>query len=134
MHPISPFLMFSGERHGLAKPAVEFYVALFPNSVIDSIAFYGPGEFGPEGSVKVARFTLNGQPFMAIDSSAPHTFNFTPSLSLYIDCSNDAELEQLYAALSQGGQALMPLDNYGFSRRFGWVSDRFGVSWQLNLP
>jgi predicted 3-demethylubiquinone-9 3-methyltransferase (glyoxalase superfamily) len=63
-----------------------------------------------------------------------HGFTFTPSLSLFVDCESEADLERIFAALSEGGGVLMPLGNYGFSRRFGWVNDRFGVSWQLNLP
>jgi uncharacterized glyoxalase superfamily protein PhnB len=54
-------------------------------------------------------------------------------MSLFVNCTSDAELEQAFEQLSAGGEVLMPLDNYGFSQRFGWVNDRFGVSWQLNL-
>lgn len=61
-----------------------------------------------------------------------HAFNFTPSMSLFVDCENEEEISHLYNALSAGGAVLMPLGNYGFSPRFGWVNDRFGVSWQLN--
>jgi predicted 3-demethylubiquinone-9 3-methyltransferase (glyoxalase superfamily) len=81
-----------------------------------------------------AAFTLNGQPFMAIDSAAAHPFNFTPSVSLFVDCESEEELARLFGALSEDGQVLMGLDNYGFSLRFGWTNDRFGVSWQINLP
>ena len=54
-------------------------------------------------------------------------------MSLFVECEDDAELSRVFAVLSEGGQVLMPLDDYGFSTRFGWVADRFGVSWQLNL-
>ena len=70
---------------------------------------------------------------MCIDSPAKHAFTFTPSHSFFVECESDAEIERLAAALGAEGKVLMPLDNYGFSRRFSWVSDRFGVSWQLNL-
>jgi len=63
-----------------------------------------------------------------------HQFTFTPSISLFVDCDSETELEELFSRLSAGGAVLMPLDNYGFSTRFGWVNDRFGLSWQLNLP
>ena len=63
-----------------------------------------------------------------------HAFDFTPSLSLFVDCADEAELERLFASLSDGGVVLMPLGDHGFSAGFGWVNDRFGVSWQLNLP
>jgi predicted 3-demethylubiquinone-9 3-methyltransferase (glyoxalase superfamily) len=59
---------------------------------------------------------------------------FTPAVSIHIDCEDLQEIGRLFTALSETGEVLMPLDNYGFSEKFGWVSDRFGVSWQLNLP
>jgi predicted 3-demethylubiquinone-9 3-methyltransferase (glyoxalase superfamily) len=84
--------------------------------------------------VKRADFTLAGHDMICIDSPVKHAFTFTPSVSIFIDCDDEAELERAYQALSTGGRALMPLGNYGFSKKFGWVNDRFGVSWQLNLP
>jgi predicted 3-demethylubiquinone-9 3-methyltransferase (glyoxalase superfamily) len=98
------------------------------------ITRYGAEGPGPEGSVLHAVFALAGQRFMAIDSHVHHEFGFTPSMSLWVECADEAEIDRLYAALSEGGQALMPIGSYGFSRRFGWVNDRFGVSWQLTLP
>jgi predicted 3-demethylubiquinone-9 3-methyltransferase (glyoxalase superfamily) len=68
------------------------------------------------------------------DSFVKHDFTFTPATSLFVDCASEAEQERLVAALCEGGMTYMPLGNYGFSRRFAWVGDRFGVSWQLNLP
>jgi len=62
-----------------------------------------------------------------------HAFTFTPSMSIFVDCENEAELHEAFKQLSEGGKVLMPLDSYGFSSKFWWVSDRFGVSWQLNL-
>ena len=78
-------------------------------------------------------FTLCGREFMCSDSPIEHGFSFTPSSSTFVDFDSAAELERVFDVLSEGGQILMPLDNYGFSRRFGWLNDRFGVSWQLNL-
>jgi predicted 3-demethylubiquinone-9 3-methyltransferase (glyoxalase superfamily) len=68
---------------------------------------------------------------MCTDSSVRHAFDFTPSSSLFVECGSEAELERLAAALGENGQ--VPLGDYGFSKRFVWVNDRFGVSWQLNL-
>ena len=68
-----------------------------------------------------------------MDSAAPHAFTFTPAMSLFVECESEEEIRRLYSALSNAGQVLMPLDDYGFSKQFGWVNDRFGVSWQLNL-
>jgi predicted 3-demethylubiquinone-9 3-methyltransferase (glyoxalase superfamily) len=71
--------------------------------------------------------------FAATDSPAVHAFDFTPSMSIFVECDNEAELDRVFAALSDGGKTLMPLNNYGFSKKFGWCNDRFGVSWQINL-
>jgi predicted 3-demethylubiquinone-9 3-methyltransferase (glyoxalase superfamily) len=113
---------------------MSFYVSLFRDSQITRVERYGPGEPGPEGSVKRAELTLAGHRLTCIDSPIKHAFTFTPSMSLFVECEDEAELDAAFACLSAGGTALMPLGNYGFSRKFGWVQDRFGVSWQLNLP
>ena len=121
--------MFDGD----AEQAMNFYVSLFPDSAIQHVAKYGPGEHGAEGSVKVASFTLGGREFLCIDSPVKHDFSFTPSMSIFVECESEAELKDAFARLAEGGAVLMPLNNYGFSAQFGWVKDRFGVSWQLNL-
>ncbi|MBB6484706.1 VOC family protein [Rhizobium lusitanum] len=133
MKDILTFLMFSGDNHGQARAAIDFYVSLFPQSHIERLDLYGPGKGQPEGAVKTVWFTLNGRRYMAIDSAAPHAFNFTPSMSLFVECETEQEIDQLHAALSDGGQELMPPGDYGFSRRFCWLNDRYGVSWQINL-
>jgi len=125
---ITTFLMFDGK----AEEAMTFYVSLFAGARILTVERYGKGEMGPEGSVKLATFDLAGQMFMCIDSPAKHAFTFTPSMSLFVDCG-ELEIDTLFARLSEGGHVLMPLAEYPFSRRFGWVSDMFGVSWQLRL-
>ncbi|MEU6999748.1 VOC family protein [Nonomuraea sp. NPDC046570] len=127
---ITTFLMFEGT----AEEAVTFYTSLFDDAEIRTITRYGAEGPGAEGSVQLALFTLAGQEYLAIDSSMPHDFTFTPAVSLYVQCDSEEEIERLYAALAEKGQPLMPLNSYGFSRRFGWTNDRFGVSWQLNLP
>ena len=127
---VTTFLMFEGA----AEEAMNFYVSLFAGSEIQQVTRYGPGEQGAEGSVKHATFRLGGQDFACIDSPVKHGFSFTPAISLFVDCESEAELEEAYRQLSAGGGVLMPLGHYGFSTRFGWVNDRFGVSWQLNLP
>jgi predicted 3-demethylubiquinone-9 3-methyltransferase (glyoxalase superfamily) len=70
---------------------------------------------------------------ICIDSPVKHAFTFTPAMSLYAECESEAEFNAAFGQLSEEGTVLMPSDNYGFSRRFGWVNDRYGVSWQLNL-
>ena len=118
---------------GTAEDAMNFYVSVFSNSKVNAVAKYGPNEPGPEGSIKWATFTIGGYELICIDSPINHGFTFTPSMSIFVTCADDSELNEAYNQLSSGGQVLMPLDNYGFSQKFGWVKDRFGVSWQLNL-
>jgi predicted 3-demethylubiquinone-9 3-methyltransferase (glyoxalase superfamily) len=129
MQKIMTFLMFEGR----AEEAMNFYISLFKDSEVVNIVRYGPNEAGPEGSVLNAVFTLNGQAYMCIDSYMQHQFTFTPAISLFVTCETEAEIDQLFARLSQGGEVLMPLDAYPFSQKFGWTADRFGVSWQLSL-
>jgi predicted 3-demethylubiquinone-9 3-methyltransferase (glyoxalase superfamily) len=131
MTKATPFLMF---QHGKAQAALDFYVETVPGSRIVSIERFGAEGPGPEGTVLRAYVEIAGQSVMAHDSFVTHGFDFTPSWSFFLDCTDEAETDRLFAALSEGGQVLMPLDNYGWSRRFGWVSDKFGVSWQINLP
>ncbi|WP_037274943.1 VOC family protein [Kibdelosporangium aridum] len=126
---IHTFLMFEGK----AEEAMTFYTSLFDDAEIVSISRYGADGPGKEGSVVQAIFTLAGQQYMCIDSPAAHAFTFTPSVSLFVNCADEAEIDRLYAALSEGGGVLMALGDHGFSKKFGWINDRFGVSWQLNL-
>jgi len=70
---------------------------------------------------------------VAIDSLFSHEFTFTPAISLYVKCDTPEEIDELFSKLSEGGQVLMPLDKYPFSNKFGWLNDKFGVSWQLNF-
>ncbi|HEX4534083.1 MAG TPA: VOC family protein [Rhizomicrobium sp.] len=126
---VATFLMFTGK----CEEAITFYTSLITNSKIGNIERWGAGGPGKEGSVMRAAFTLNGVDFMATDSPAVHAFDFTPSMSIFVECDNEAELDRVFAALSDGGKILMPPGNYGFSRKFGWCNDRFGVSWQINL-
>ena len=117
---------------GTAEAAMNFYVDLFPRSEVIKVFHYDEGE--SKGKIQQAFFTLEGREFICIDTPIKHDWGFTPAVSIFVDCESEEELERLYAALAADGKILMPLDNWGFSQRFGWVSDRFGVSWQLNLP
>ncbi|MFC6018779.1 VOC family protein [Plantactinospora solaniradicis] len=127
---VTTFLMFEGA----AEEAMTFYTSLFDDAEVVAVERYGPDEPGPEGSVRHAIFAIAGQQLMCIDSHVHHQFGFTPAISLYVQCENEAEIDRLYAALVEKGEPLMPLGSYGFSAKFGWVNDRFGVSWQLTLP
>jgi predicted 3-demethylubiquinone-9 3-methyltransferase (glyoxalase superfamily) len=126
---IAPFLMFTGE----AEQAMTFYTSLFADGRVVDITRVGPEGPGPQGTVRMGRFALAGQEFLCSDSPPVHDFSFTPSFSIWVEAESQEELERLFGSLGDGGAALMPLGEYGFSRRFGWVNDRYGVSWQLNL-
>ncbi len=126
---VTPFLMFTGN----AEQAMQLYTSVFPDSEIESIERYAPGEPGAEGTVKTASFRLGNQRVRCIDSPPVHDFGFTPSFSIFVDFQSAEDVDQAFAKLSDGGQVMMPLDAYPFSSRFAWCSDRFGVSWQLNL-
>ncbi|MDB5431640.1 MAG: 3-demethylubiquinone-9 3-methyltransferase [Caulobacter sp.] len=128
---VHPFLMFQG---AVAEAAMTLYTSLFDDGAVLEITYYGAGGPGPEGSVVQAVFRIGGQTVRCSDSPVPHAFNFTPSSSLFVTCESRDQQDRLATELSQGGEWLMGLDNYGFSQRFGWLNDRFGVSWQLNLP
>lgn len=110
-----------------------FYISLFSNSEILHIERYGIGENEPEGTVKLARFTLNGFEHMAEDSSLNHKFTFTPAISLSVDCKTLEELETLYKKLSKNGQELVPIEDYSLNKKFCWLNDKYGISWQLNF-
>ena len=125
---IATMLMFAGQ----AEEAMNLYSPLFEDSGIDFIEHYGPDYPGPEGQVVHARFRLGGQSLLAMDSAVPQPFTFNASISLFVTCADDAEIDRLYTALSEGG-VMMPLDRYPFATKYAWVTDRFGVSWQLFL-
>jgi len=116
MTTAKPFFMFQG---GNAQAALDLYLATFPDSHMVQIERYGEGEAGPVETIKVAVFTLCGREFMCSDSPIKHDFTFTPSSSTFVDLDSVAELERIFSVLSEGGQVLMPLNNYGFSQQFG---------------
>lgn len=129
-HKIIPHLWYDKE----AKEAAEFYCSIFPDS---GISYVTTLRDTPSGDCDSVSFELSGQPFMAI--SAGPFFKINPSISfiLNFDPSKDKNarknLESMWEKLSHGGTALMPLDKYPFSERYGWVQDKYGVSWQLIL-
>ena len=126
---ITPQLMFTGD----AEAAITHYVGLFDGGTIVSISRFGPDGPGAEGSVMQAEIEIGGQRLLVTDSPAVHEFTFTPSISLFVDCESVEEHTRLFEGLS-GGSVQMPPDDYGFSRRFAFVTDEFGVYWQINLP
>ncbi|GAA4453946.1 VOC family protein [Rurimicrobium arvi] len=134
MQKIIPHLWFDKN----ASEAVAFYVTVFPNSQIQhSIQLRNT----PSGDCDLLNFTLNGQELMAMGAgpefrptpAASFIVNYDPALFGNDEAEAKKELDRAWAALSEGGQALMPLDEYPFSKHYGWIQDRYGVSWQLML-
>lgn len=123
-----PFLMFQGD----AKPALALWRQAFPELEVLELQEHADG---PQvGQIAAARIRLGGSEWRLFDSPPVHAFTFTPASSFFVDCDDGAHLRQLAEMLGEGGGVLMPVDNYGFSTLFTWITDRFGVSWQLNLP
>lgn len=109
-----------------AKEASEFYTSVFPNSkIIATTTLFDT----PSGDCDVVSFELSGHPFMSI--SAGPLFKFTPAVSFLVACNTKEEVDLLWKRLSDGGAALMPLDTYPFSERYGWTQDKYGLSWQI---
>ena len=134
MQKTTTFLMFVGDKCGKAEEAIRFYTSLFENAEIKSITYFKAGEpGGKEGLVKHALFTLSGQEYMASENTFEHGFSFTPSISIFVNCEDEAEINMLFEKLSEGGGVMMPLNDYGFNKKFGWVADRYDVSWQVNF-
>jgi predicted 3-demethylubiquinone-9 3-methyltransferase (glyoxalase superfamily) len=122
MPSITPFLWFTGR----AEEAANFYVATFKNSKITDVSRYGEAGPGPAGSVMTVEFELDGEPFMAInapssDAQVPSDNFSQGKIALFVSCETQAELDELWDRLSQGGKKLP----------CGWVADRYGFAWNL---
>lgn len=126
---VSTHLMF----FGAASEAMELYQSEFDEFKIQEIHKYGDADGEMAGQIMLAKVKFADHDLLIIDSPPVHDFTFTPAISLFVDFGNSDVLDHAFEVLSNNGKVFMPLDNYGFSPRFGWVQDRFGVSWQLNL-
>lgn len=124
MQKIIPHLWFDKE----AKEAAELYINLFDDSKMLNVTIL---ENTPSGDAELVSFQLAGQEFQAI-SAGPY-FKLNPSISLMVACTSKEEVNKKWEILSEGGQELMPLDEYPFSNWYGWIQDKYGVSWQLML-
>jgi len=127
--PIVPCLWLDDD----AEAAAAFYTATFPDGRITAVSYY-PESFDapggqPRGSVLTVEFEVAGQRFTALNGGPMFTLN--PSISFFVFVDSPDEADRLFAALLEGGTALMPIDTYPWSERYGWVKDRFGVSWQV---
>jgi predicted 3-demethylubiquinone-9 3-methyltransferase (glyoxalase superfamily) len=127
MQKITPFLWFDNN----AEEAANFYVSLFGNSRVMTVNRFEEAGPAPNSTVMTVGFQLEGQEFTALNGG-PH-FKITPAVSLFVTCETPQEIDDLWRKLSEGGTVLMELNKYPFSVKFGWVADKFGLSWQLNL-
>ena len=118
---ISPCLMFTGGQSGRAEEAIKFYTSVFKNSDIDFLVRYEESE-PATGAVKHAAFKLDGQQFIAMDSPIEHAFSFTPATSFIVNCQTQSEIDEMWDKLQVGG---------GSPSQCGWLTDKFGVSWQV---
>jgi predicted 3-demethylubiquinone-9 3-methyltransferase (glyoxalase superfamily) len=118
-HPIKqkimPFLWFNNQ----AEEAAKFYMSIFPRSKIAEIMRYGDAGPGPKGDVMAVTFQLEGQEFMALNGDTE--FQFTPAISLFVNCDTQKEVDTLWKKLSAGGKTI----------QCGWLTDKFGVTWQI---
>ena len=115
MQKISPFLWFDDQ----AEEAARFYVSVFKNSKLGTVARYGDAGPGPKGAVMTVAFELDGQRFTALNGGP--LFKFTEAVSFVVDCADQAEVDRLWDALCEGGEP----------SQCGWLKDRFGLSWQI---
>jgi predicted 3-demethylubiquinone-9 3-methyltransferase (glyoxalase superfamily) len=112
---ITTFLTFDGQ----AEEAVALYTSVFPGSRVVSTSRYGDAGPGPKGGLMSATFELAGQEFLALNAGP--SFSFAPGISLFVDCETQEEVDELWEKLSEGGEP----------GPCGWLTDRFGVSWQI---
>jgi predicted 3-demethylubiquinone-9 3-methyltransferase (glyoxalase superfamily) len=115
MQKITPFLWFDNK----AEEAANFYTSIFKNSKVTRVSRYGEAGPGPKGTVMSVTFQLEGQEFIALNGG-PH-FSFTPAISFFVNCETQAEVDELWEKLSAGGT----------TSQCGWMTDRFGVTWQV---
>lgn len=118
---ITPLLMFTQGSTGKAKEAIENYINIFPNSNVELMVPYEKGDGDVEGYIKHSRFSLNGQLFMAMDSSYAHQFTFNEAISFIVKCEKQEEIDYYWEKLSAVPE----------SEQCGWLKDKFGVSWQI---
>lgn len=118
---ITPYLLFTEAVHGKTEEAIKFYTKVFNDASLLHIQRYGAEGPDPEGTVMLAGFQLENQPFLAADSAYPHGFTFNEAISFYVYCHDQAEIDRFWEALTEGGK----------EQPCGWLKDRYGVSWQI---
>ncbi|MBI2909601.1 MAG: VOC family protein [Chloroflexi bacterium] len=131
MQKITPHLWYDNQ----AEEAASFYTSIFKNSKVGSVSRYGDAgakvSGRPKGSVMTLTFELEGQQFIALNGGP--IFTFTPAVSFFVSCERPQEIDELWRRFTDGGRVLMELDKYAFAEKFGWLQDKYGLSWQLIL-
>ena len=131
---VATALMFVGEQCGRAAEAVDLYAEALPGVTAGEPVRIGELDgTGDRDAIRV-EFAIGDARFIALDGVGPHEFSFTPSVSIWADFDDAAGFEVALGALCDGWLVRMAPGDYGFSERFAWVDDRYGVSWQLNVP
>ena len=126
---IAPCLLFTGPQFNKAEEAINFYISIFKNPLFSTDSSdilqleHYPAGMSDEGAVMHAKFTINGQEFVAMDSNLDHKFNFNPAVSFVINCKTQDELDYYWDKLAESG----PVE----AQICGWLVDKFGVSWQI---
>lgn len=115
MQKITPFLWFDNN----AEEAMDFYTSVFRNSKVLRVSRYGEAGPGPNGTVMVGEFELEGQEFVALNGGP--RFKFTEAISFVVNCETQEEVDEFWEKLSEGGE----------KSRCGWLKDKFGLSWQI---
>ncbi|MBC7950045.1 MAG: VOC family protein [Chitinophagaceae bacterium] len=118
MQKITPFLWFDGK----AEEAMNHYTSIFKNAKVGNVARYSEGGPAPAGTVMTAEFEIEGQEFIALNAGP--MFSFTPAISFYVKCFTQEEIDHYWEKLSEGGE----------QQQCGWLTDKFGVSWQIVPP
>ena len=127
MQTITPFLWFDTQ----AEEAAQLYVSIFKNSTIGMVSRYPEGGPGPAGTAMVVALTLNGRDFTLLNGGP--TYSCNPSISFFVTVETEEEATRLWEALIKGGKALMEFGPYPFSKKYGWLDDKYGVSWQISV-
>jgi predicted 3-demethylubiquinone-9 3-methyltransferase (glyoxalase superfamily) len=115
--------MFTGDQHGKAEEAINYYMSVFPGSAVERISKYSEDEEGPTGLVNYAAFSLSGQNFKAMDSGVTVPFRFTPGISFAVNCKSQQEIDFYWDKLTMGGDESF--------QQCGWLKDKYDVSWQV---
>jgi predicted 3-demethylubiquinone-9 3-methyltransferase (glyoxalase superfamily) len=118
---IKASFLFANKQYGRAEEAIKFYTSVFPDSAVQDIQLYQPGENQPEGKLMFGSFWLNQTLFSAMDGPGDHQFNFNEALSFVVNCEDQEEIDYYWVKLTEGGEESM----------CGWLKDKFGVSWQI---